>query len=111
MINIDLLLGQTELSCQLFPLSRREIFLHDKITLKSAHLLCCEACTGLFPIILPWLRVLLQAKNVNNQVRGERFLFPLGSPVQRLEALTSILTQFPTESQKQSSPAVDRASR
>ena len=95
MWNIDLLLGQTELACQLFPLSWGEIFLHNKITLQSAHLLCGEAGPGLFPIkLLPRLGVLLEAEDINNEVRSEGFLFPRWSPVQRGEALTSILTEF-----------------
>ena len=58
--NIDLLLRQSKLTCQLFPLSGGEIFLHNKVPLKSAHLLCSEAGSGLFPInISPRLGVLL----------------------------------------------------
>ena len=87
--NIDLLLRESELTSQLFPLSRGEIFLHDKVPLKSANLLCSEAGSGLFPInISPRLGVLLQTENVDNEVGSEGLLFPPWSPVQRLEVLT-----------------------
>ena len=89
MSTTDLLLRQAELACQLFPLSRGEIFLHNEVTLKSADLLSCETGPGFFPIkISPKLGVLLEAENIDNQVRSEGLLLQPWSPVQRFEVLT-----------------------